>query len=754
MLLIILLVTLVLLPGFSRLYVDSDFEKQLPKTHEIIKNNEYYKEVFGDKKFVFIGIVNEKRTIYNPETLKVIVDFSEGIRKIQGIIEGSIISLADSKYIKGTGDFLDVKLLLESDNIAQTQDEIEALRKAVRENDLFYGKLVSKDETMGIITFDAEGDFDKAKALEILRDLVKKYQTDDIKIHITGATVLQEIDEGIASENAKLVFLAMLLVMVGLFFSFRTLRGVLLPIGLITVANLWILGIIGYIGIAISPITSIVPVMVVVIGGSYAIHAIHRFYESVAEEGVGNLREATKTSMRNMASAVTMAGITSACGALSLLTFKVGSIQDFAVAGAISILICLLLTLAFLPAIFVLLKPPKERTLQKYHGHNRSGLSNFLSNSGDFSMRRKGIVFLVVFILLVGSIVGIAMIQTGQDPIAWFPKQHRVHQAADIFNEKLGGSTLIYAMVDGGEQDSLKKPEVLNYIRQLQEYAIDTLPEVKVTTSFADIIARLNKEMHEGQQEYDKIPESQDLVSQYLLLYSMSGDPEDFDALMMDYQFASVAILFNTLDTNVLKEAYDVLRDYTEANSPSFVKTSLGGINLVYVVLDEYVVKGKLVNMIVTLIMVFVFCTIVFRSFIAGLLGVIPIGMSTLMNFGLMGFLGIRLETSSAIVTGIGVGIGVDFIVHLLFRLKEEARREHDVKTVVTTSITSEGTAIVFDTASNVLAFSVFLTSFLIPIRNFGWLVSFIMINSGFATLFVTPALVHLLKPKFIFARR
>ena len=158
--------------------------------------------------------------------------------------------------------------------------------------------------------------------------------------------------------------------------------------------------------------------------------------------------------------------------------------------------------------------------------------------------------------------------------------------------------------------------------------------------------------------------------------------------------------------------------------------------------------------MIVTWFMVLLFCTLVFRSFVGGLLGMFPIALATFINFGLMGFFRYTSDIASAIVTGIGVGIVVDFILHFLFRLKEEARRTDDIPKAVSTTMGSEGSAIVFDTGSNVFAFAVFLTSFLIPIRNFGLLVGFIVINSCFTTLFITPALAHFLKPKFLFGER
>ena len=399
--------------------------------------------------------------------------------------------------------------------------------------------MVSTDGTAGFISFDVIGDFDRPKTDEILDRLVEKYQTEDIKIYPSGATVLYDIDEGISDGFSTLLPFAMLLVMVGLFFSFRTLRGVLLPMVLIVVANLCTLGIMGYLHFEFGPVTSIIPVLIVVIGGSYSIHAVHRSYEELAAEDSPELKDAIRRAMAGVAGSVTMAGVTSACGALSLLTFKVGSIQIFGISGCIGIIISLLLTLTINPAILVLLKRPKESTLQKFQGHHGGGLSSFLFNLGNFTMRRKGIVGLVTLIVLIISFVGIKMIKTGQDYIQWFGEDHPVYQAAEILNEKLGGSIAIFGMIDGGEEDAMKTPEMLNHLRKFQEFAVKEVDGVKVTSSFADVIARLHREMNAGQVE-SKLPDSGNLVSQYLLVY---GDPSDFDSLVSDdYQQASMVI--------------------------------------------------------------------------------------------------------------------------------------------------------------------------------------------------------------------
>ena len=240
-----------------------------------------------------------------------------------------------------------------------------------------------------------------------------------------------------------------------------------------------------------------------------------------------------------------MAGFTSACGTLSLLTFKVGSIQQFGVSGCIGTLFCTLYTLTLNPAILSLLKAPPEKTLLRFREGTENGLWKFLVKVGKFAIANKPVVLAVVLVVCAISLYGTTKIKTGQDTIAWFPKDHHVRIAADLLNDKIGGTTAIWAMIDGGEEDAMKDPAVLGHVKDFQDFAT-SLPEIGKSSSFADVVRLLNQEMHEGNEDFYVIPDSRNLVSQYLLLYSMSGDPDDFESLVIDYQYTSVVMPVNT----------------------------------------------------------------------------------------------------------------------------------------------------------------------------------------------------------------
>jgi len=151
--------------------------------------------------------------------------------------------------------------------------------------------------------------------------------------------------------------------------------------------------------------------------------------------------------------------------------------------------------------------------------------------------------------------------------------------------------------------------------------------------------------------------------------------------------------------------------------------------------------------MLVAILIVLLFCSLIFRSLKTGLITIVPLVFSSLVTFGLMGFLGIRLEMATAIITAIGIGIGVDFAIHFIMRFQEETRKTGDLEQATHVTMQTAGRAIGFDVLSNVLGFIVLIYSNFLPIQNFGWLVSITMIDVAFSTLLIIPAIM-LMKTK------
>jgi predicted RND superfamily exporter protein len=157
--------------------------------------------------------------------------------------------------------------------------------------------------------------------------------------------------------------------------------------------------------------------------------------------------------------------------------------------------------------------------------------------------------------------------------------------------------------------------------------------------------------------------------------------------------------------------------------------------------LGSYIVKGKIQNIILAILIVFAVCLMIFRSFSKALLTIFPIAISLIMVFGIMGMIGIRLGISTSLLTAMIVGIGIDFSIHYLYSFYHHLKRgAADMAILETSQIT--GRAIAYDAVSNIVGFSVLSFSGFLPVQHFGWLLAFSMLLIFLNTMLVFPAIL------------
>ena len=739
---VVLLATLYVGSGVRFLETLNNQDSELPKSDPIVRTNDRLKEVFGDTADLLVGI--ETDDIFNPGTLRKVMELSEALKGVEGVIEDEIVSLSAINNIEGDESGLQVGPVLEE--VPETPEAIARLKATVRANPLLDGKLVSKDGTLTVIHANVEKGQSEDELYRQVFALVDRFSGPE-RIHVAGGAIQPpEVDHGIQSDLQLLLPIVLVMTLFGFYLCFRTWRGVWLPFSVVVLTVLWTMGLTGHMGLPMTVVASAVPIIMVAISSSYGIHVLHHYYEAIREGGAQPVR----TTLEKVTPSIGMVGIVSALGSASLLTFPVTSIRQFGIITTMGALAAMAVCLTYTPAVLALLKRQDARASESRWSDDR------LAGIARFSVRRRKGVLAGALLLLIVSAVGISRIEIGTDIIRYFPNGHRLRAAFDAFNEKLGGVRRINVMIEGAEPDAIQDPELLRKIQHFQEYA-EGLPHVGATSSFADIIRRIHQEMNGGDPAYHVIPESRDLVAQYLLLYSISGDPGDFAEFVdYDYQRTRVRIMFNTSEQRDHRRLYEALSAYAAKEMGPGVKVEFGGDVMFWLAQMRHIAVGKVYNIVTGIAFVLVFCALTFRSVTAGLFSIFPLVIATTLTFGLMGFVGIRLEASTAILTSVAVGVGVDFALHYLINFRQELEHyqgDVDIEEVATRVFMIGGKPILFDMISNILGFSVLMFSAFLPVRYFGWLISLTMLSVGVATLLVMPALIAVFRPRFLMGR-
>jgi hypothetical protein len=272
------------------------------------------------------------------------------------------------------------------------------------------------------------------------------------------------------------------------------------------------------------------------------------------------------------------------------------------------------------------------------------------------------------------------------------------------------------------------------------------------TTSLADMVKKMNQAMNNDDPAFYRIPDTQALVAQYLLLFSLSGQPQDLDNMVdTNYRNAVVQVLLKEDSTLQAEQLYEQAKPVIAKHFPASVSVQLGGSLPETIAINESLTNDKVKNMIQMSVIVFLLASIALRSLVGGLFVAIPLVLIILANLGLMGWFGIPLDMGTSITASMAIGIGADYEIYLLFRFREEFKRHGNLALATKTSLMTSGKAIVLVALSIAGGYSVLLgTAFAFHIR-FAFMVIVTMAVGTMCALLFLRSMMMVFKPRFVF---
>jgi predicted RND superfamily exporter protein len=428
-------------------------------------------------------------------------------------------------------------------------------------------------------------------------------------------------------------------------------------------------------------------------------------------------------------------------------------VQHFGVFAGCGVLATMVIEMTVIPVVRAAIRPPKMREAEN---ERRPGLlDRFLTGVARNLVGGRAPWIVgggLVVIAAIGS--GVFFLRVDNNFRLYHKPSSELRVHDKVLNNTFGGTNSIQFLIQTSQPDGIKDPKVLQGMAELQSF-LEGQRDVGKTQSLVDIIKRMNQAMHGDDPKFYSVPESRELVAQYLFLYSLSGDPQDFDSFVdNDYRRATVwAFLKNDSTTYadvVAKKAQEIIN----RSFPPGVTVQMGGSLPQLIALNDVIVQDKFRNMAQMAVVVFVLGAIVLRSLAGGLFVVTPLFAVMLANFGLMGWLHTPLDITAMTTAAMAIGIGADYEIYLLFRFREELARTGSVLTATTNSMLTSGKAILFVAISIASGYAVLQASDFAFYNQLSTMVTATMMISAFFALFFLRALMMLFKPKFVFGEQ
>lgn len=722
-LLFVALVTFFMGLQLSKLTIDADVLSSLPDDDENALLLKKIGEKFGGNR---MGIVIlETDNIYQTEVIRHIRALTDTVGKIEGI--SSVSSLTNIINIKGEDGGLEIGALIDPYELPETEEDFEILKKNIRANEMYKGSIVSDDETSALVIFTLN---DEANVNEVARNVIDKTKSIELpeKLYYIGSPMLiTYIAELMKNDLTRLLPIAFLLIAIILFFSFRSVSGVLLPLITAVISIVWTLGTMSLLGYSMSMISNNIPIILLAIGSAYTIHVINRILVAESSGGVNVVSRALNYVMVP----VVLAALTTAIGFIS---FVFGAylemIVEFGIFTAFGTFTACLLSVFFVPAVMAILpRPHQGKSAEK--------------SENTFLMRRvltplKNILFhharltLGIWILLIAlSIAGLFFIERSVDIQEYFKKGNPTREAEKIMVEKFGGTKPVFVLFEGNMQD----PEVLQTMMAASAY-MEKSPDIYTSMSVAKLISEINLAIT-GSRE---VPEDQEMIEQ--LWFLLEGNEVMQRLVSEDLSQGIIISKFKSPDNQSKKAFAAYMNEFIEKNSSENCKIQITGMPFVDITMDRSLVNSQLGSITIAIIFVIIIVGLMLRSVRNGFYASLPIVAAIMILFGVMGLTGISLNIATVLVASVALGIGIDYSIHIISHFNATYQKTGNTEKAIEDALLISGKAIIINVISVSAGFLVLVFSEMVPLQYFGILIALSMVSSSLGAMTLLPAIL------------
>lgn len=721
--------------------METDLDEYMPQDHPAFVYSDQAEEWFGIKDGIIVAI-ETPQSIYNPVTLDTLRQLTLQFQRMPEIRREDVKSLFTADNIIGTEYGLEVNPFYTS--VPTTEEALDELKQAVETNEMVHGRTVSADGRIALIMAEIEDDVFTQEFYGKILELTAGFETDEIKIHVAGRPIVEGTMALLAPEDMRtMVPIVLLLIVVALWLMLRSIKGTVFTMLVVLFSVVWAFGLMAMLGIPIYAVTSLMPVMLIAIGVAYGIHLITHLKLYLQQHPNASKKEAIKDMVKYMWRPILLTSVTTSVGFISLLTSEVLPIKYFGVFTAFGVMMTMVFSLVFIPAALMIFGLPRVKAPKINIKDNIHPLADKITNK---VLRYKPVSIMVAAAIIIISIIGVQKVWINSSFLDKFEEDSEIVKTDNFINENFGGTTFLNVIFDAGDDgyDVFKEPEVLRLMDEMQQRVEKELDVVGNSFGITDYLKRMNKVMHEDDEEYNTIPGTKEMVAQYLLLYEMSGDPDNLNKVV-DYNYAKSNLNFQLKSDNTIaiNSVLDVINRYEEDFRQKGVEINYAGSGYKGLVFTDLILEGQIKSLIIALFLIIILLSLMFRSIRIGLIGSVPIMITALISFGIMGFLGIPLNTTTALVSSIAIGIGIDYAIHFLEQYRINAQVTGDKIQTAKKTMNHTGRAISFNAIVVIAGFLVLLFSVFPPNRQLGALVSLGMFTSFVGTITVMLVLLN-----------
>ena len=542
-LIIILCVIITGILGFfiKDLQIDNSIRQFLPQKDASYTRLSETEEQFGSMMVIGVSMEARNGSILTPEYIDVVRRITDRALETEGVSD--VDSLTHIDYVCESDGAISASQLI-PDSYTGSEADIAQLEGRLNEWEAMYNRVIVNDDMTGtqlqvtLAPYSREVEVERAANLGTKKVRSEAEEEEDVLNAITAIVneetaghnldvkiygnpvVMQNSRVFMLADLTRLIPLVILVVLLSLYFSFKTMDGTLLPLITVVMATTWTMGLMALFRVTFTLVSSVIPVALIAVGSAYGIHVLTHYYVAL-DMTEGQLTkekytEAVFNGLHEVMGAVLLAGITTVIGFISLISSPIAPLHSFAVFTAVGVTISLLLAITFIPAILLLKDPAKVQASR----NKKSNLSEKLAAKLEHARRLRGgksadeaqgdtlyqiyhffcgskpRLYLSIIVMVGLSVLGLRMLHIDTALVNYFPESCDMRQDINYIDKQFAGTNSLYLNVKGPDKGSLTNPEILKAVDDMQEYLEEEYPDIGKVVSFTEFIKRINQVWH------------------------------------------------------------------------------------------------------------------------------------------------------------------------------------------------------------------------------------------------------------------
>jgi uncharacterized protein len=710
-----------------------DFEAFFPNEKNELGVYETHRNRFEwDNEFVLLGIEN-KEGIFQKKFLKNIESLSNDLKDIR--YTERVISPTTIKNVSLTGLAPVQKRLLHIDDESLYKDD----SIAIYSNPELIGSFFPKDAKSISIFIKTKENLSKVKSDSLANNIenaFNKYHFDEV--HFVGRIVAQDVYlKNLQKEFVYFLSISFFLVIIFLWFSFRSLYGIIVPMTIVMVSIFWTLGIMAIMHQPLDIMTTMLPTMIFIAGMSDVVHFFSKYFEEVSK---GTLKQKIfPLILKEVGFPTFLTLITTAVGFLSLLFSSIKPIRDFGLYTSVGIVIAFFLTYTLLPALLHFFTPKK---LVKVHAHNNKTYL-IMRNVLLWIFKNQKKVVITASVLAVISIIGISKIKVNNILLEDLSDAVKIKQDFKFFDKHYSGvRPLELAIKIKNNSKTIWDYDIMKQLNDVDEY-LKKEYHAGFMYSPAMLTKNINKAFNDQQYGDAKFPTKEEYENVEKQLRSNKKNKDLKRIITTDGKFARISGKINDVGSIIVNEQNKHFQEFinTKINSNDIEITITGAAHLVDRN-NQYMVKNMAQGFLFSIIISALLTLILHKSWKMVIVFLIPNLIPLLIIAGIMGIAGIELKAATSLVFSIAFGVATDDTIHFISRLKIELGYGKTLIYAIKRTFFETGKPIVLTTFILMGGFVSLMVSDFQSTFYFGFLICITILIALIADVFLLPVLL------------